>query len=112
MPTVIDAVQADLRARIEPGYREAVRDQFKLDVDTYWGVRVGGVRAVSAAHFPQVKRLSFAEVLRVCNALLEAYNYEQKLIAFDWAYRFRRHFTAKHFAVFERFATEVMPVFH
>jgi 3-methyladenine DNA glycosylase AlkD len=102
MQSLIQSVQTDLRRRADPANRDKMRNLYNMDVTHYWGVRAPAIREVAAKHYPQVKERSMAEALKLCEQLLETRNWEQKIVAFDWAYRRRKSYDPKHFALFER----------
>jgi len=93
--------------RPETGYRHLVYDIFSE--------RDGGIRHMTAVYVPTIRaissrlweelavaRLSFGEVLKMCNDLLERRTVEYRAIAFDWCFRMKRHYERSHFPIFER----------
>jgi 3-methyladenine DNA glycosylase AlkD len=59
------------------------------------------VRKVAKEGFAGVKTLPKAELFELCERLLDSGNWEQRTIAFEWAFRIRRQFTAQNFTRFE-----------
>ncbi len=64
--------------------------------------RTAAVRAVAAAMFRVLEDKSIDHVLAACEPLLEERQGPLWVIAYDWAYRVRKQYNDKTFAVFER----------
>lgn len=60
------------------------------------------VRKIARDHFQQVKGLPKDEVLALCEQLLETGSWEEKTIAFEWAFRIRKQYQPSDFVRFER----------
>ena len=60
------------------------------------------VRKIAREHFRQVKDLPKDEVLGLCEQLLETGSWEEKTIAFEWAFRIRKQYQSSDFVRFER----------
>jgi 3-methyladenine DNA glycosylase AlkD len=60
------------------------------------------IRSASSACFKQVKQVPKEELFRLCEILLNSGEWPERVIAFDWAFRYRKHYKA---ADFERFET-------
>ncbi len=86
----------ELRAAIEPAYRESALRFVTRPVDHLLGVRTANTRAIAAKHFAQLKPMPMAERLIQCDALIETRIFEARIVAFDWAHRSRRLFEAQH----------------
>jgi 3-methyladenine DNA glycosylase AlkD len=71
-----------------------------------YGVPTPAVRKLSSICFQQVKKKPKQEILGLCNDLLESDYSEERTIAFDWAFRLRKHFEPSDFPLLETWLTE------
>ena len=62
----------------------------------------GDIRKLSARLFKEMKSKKIDDVFSVCNELLEQRNWPMGVIAYDFAYRMRKQYNDKTFAVFEK----------
>ena len=60
------------------------------------------VRQIARDHFQQIKDLSKDEIFAFCEQLLDLGTWEEKTIAFQWAFRIRRQYEMSDFLWFER----------
>jgi 3-methyladenine DNA glycosylase AlkD len=60
------------------------------------------VRAISRQYYKQVRSLDKDQVFHLCESLLESRLWTERTIAFDWAFRCRKHFEDADFQRFER----------
>ena len=91
---------------MEPDIVQAVRTalaQALTDPANLKGSRLAtpAVRAVSRETFAQVRKEDMAHIFELCEALLSSNSWEERTIAFDWAYRCRKAFAETDFARFE-----------
>lgn len=68
--------------------------------------RTGAVRAVSAAMFRALEDKSIDNVFERCEQLLNEREWALGIIAYDWAYRVRKQYNNKTFAIFESWLME------
>jgi len=59
------------------------------------------VRQIARDHFQQVKNMSKDEIFALCEQMLEMGTWEEKTIAFQWAFRIRRQYEMSDFPRFE-----------
>lgn len=59
------------------------------------------VRAVSRKHYPHVKDLPLDKFFELCEAFLEERRWDLSIIAYDFAYRKRKHYRLDTYNVFE-----------
>jgi len=64
-------------------------------------LKTGDIRKLSARLFNEMKGKPIDDVFSVCNDLLKQRNWPMGVIAYDFAYRMRKQYTDKTFAVFE-----------
>jgi 3-methyladenine DNA glycosylase AlkD len=60
------------------------------------------VRCISSQCFREVKHLDRERLFALCEDLFESWNWPERAIAFDWAFRCRKQFEEGDFATFER----------
>ncbi|WP_318462130.1 DNA alkylation repair protein [Photobacterium leiognathi] len=65
-------------------------------------VKTAQVRAISADVFKKLTNKNIDAVLAQCDALLEQGDWAYSIIAYDWAFRVRKHYTPDTFTTFER----------
>ncbi|MBU3073074.1 DNA alkylation repair protein [Clostridium estertheticum] len=63
-------------------------------------IKTGDIRNLSAKLYKIVPDKSIDGVLKICEILLEEYNWELGVIAFDWANRIRKYYTIETYDVF------------
>lgn len=73
----------------------------KGDPETELWLSTPVVRAIGRAHYGEVKSLDKAALFDLCEALLEISDWRLRIIAFAWAYRRCKQYTATDFARFE-----------
>lgn len=91
---------------MEPDSVQTVRSalaQAKTDVANLKGSGLATpvVRAISRAAFASVRQYDKAHIFKLCEVLLSSRSWEERTIAFDWAYRCRKSYEAVDFARFE-----------
>jgi 3-methyladenine DNA glycosylase AlkD len=82
-----------------------VRNQVKNSIKEN-GWTTGKVRKFSSELFQNLDETSIDNVFTLCEQLLSERDYSLGLIAYDWAYRVRKQYNEKTFAVFERWLKE------
>jgi len=65
------------------------------------GATTPSIRKVSAKHYGRIKTRTKAEIFELCEELLNTNYVEERVIAFDWAFRLRKHYERSDFHVFE-----------
>lgn len=71
-----------------------------------YGIATPVVRQLSSEFFQKVKNKSKQETLQLCDELLRSGLSEERIIAFDWAFRLRSMFEEADFQLFEKWLTE------
>jgi 3-methyladenine DNA glycosylase AlkD len=66
------------------------------------GLTTGKVRRISSAMYKALEDKSIDNVVTLCEQLLEEHEWALGVIAYDWAYRIRKHYNDKTFFVFEK----------
>lgn len=64
------------------------------------------IRIISAQFFPQVKNEGIDTVLSVCEDILKQRKSQSWVVAFDWAFRMRKHYSRDTWSVFEHWLKE------
>lgn len=80
------AVNAALKQKIDPVYRDGVNRFFKEEINAY-GVRVPEARKIAKSFWTEVKQGEVKEILSLCEHLLQTGEVATQLIALDWAKR-------------------------
>jgi 3-methyladenine DNA glycosylase AlkD len=97
---MLDDMDHDLRAHIDPGYVRKTHLNAVRYKD-YYGVRMSANREISEKYYQRIKDLDKHGVLALCEKLLDSGIHEKKTIAFDWAFRLKNRYEKKDFYVFE-----------
>ncbi len=63
--------------------------------------RVPVVRKMSAQYFRKVRRKPKDEIFQLCKDLLKSGNWLERVVAFDWAFRLRRHYEKTDYHLLE-----------
>jgi 3-methyladenine DNA glycosylase AlkD len=63
------------------------------------------VRAISKKSFNKVKHIDKSQLFDLCEILLESGVWTERVIAFDWAFQWRKHFEKTDFERFEQWLT-------
>lgn len=67
----------------------------------FYGIPSPIVRKISSKFFQKVKKKTKQEILHLCEDLLESGYSEERIIAFDWAFRLRKFYEEADFQLLE-----------
>lgn len=98
---VVAAVRAELVQNADARTRESAQRFFREPVMLY-GVKTPVVREIARRHFRRVRHMEKTVIFEFCEDLLAADYTEEAVVAFDWAYSFRKSYVPADFQVFER----------
>jgi len=102
---IVEEIRQELRKNIDHEYRDSVRKFTKKedrnDRVIHYGVKTPVVRKVSAKYYSLIKKKPKEEIFKICGDLLKSGCSEEKTIAFDWAFRLRKHYEESDFNIFE-----------
>ena len=68
---------------------------------TYYGLRIPVTRKIASHFFAEIRKKSKREILNLCEILLQSGVSEERIIAFDWAFRLRKMYNSSDFFIFE-----------
>ena len=91
----MDKIIQNLRQAIQ----EAEQDENNLKPDGYLITSV--LRKTARQHFQQIKLLSIEQIFDLCECLLESGDWRERAVAFQWAFRVRKHYRTNDFGRFE-----------
>lgn len=97
---VVQEIREELKQNADQGYAERVK-KFSKGKITNYGVKIPVTRKISAKYFQKVKKRSKKEIFGLCELLLQSGYSEERIIAFDWAFRVKRQYTLSDFDRFE-----------
>ena len=98
--TLHRSIVCDLKRHVEPEYRRGAERYIKEGIVLY-GVRLHTVRRIAAKHYKTVKVQGTDRVMKLCDRLVRSDYAEEKVIAFDWAYRLRKEYRRSYFRLFQ-----------
>lgn len=98
--TIIQEIRQELKKHIDQEYHDGAKRYIKEGI-TLYGVKTPIIRKISARYFSKVKTKTKEEMLKLCEALLKSDYSEERTIAFDWAFRLRKQYSASDFYIFE-----------
>ncbi len=98
---IIFDIRADLSSIIDEKTKNGFQRFFKEEVKFY-GVKTPDAERIAKKHFEKLRGKSKGEVFRTCEKLLQSGFHEEAIVAFAWAYSFRKQYEADDFSVFER----------
>ncbi len=80
-----------------------IREELENAGDTPGGkhLKTGDIRKISSDAFKRIKSSSKDEVFSLCEELLEQGSWPMGVIAYDFAYRMRKHYDRETFKIFE-----------
>ena len=87
-----DSDEQKKRANWESQYQEMPK---------IYGIPSPIVRKISSEFFQKVKHMPKRKILQLCNDLLESDYSEERIIAFDWAFRLRKLYEESDFQLLE-----------
>ena len=88
----------EIIARVRQSLQDAKKDEQNLKGRS---LNTPTVRKVAKEGFTWVRTMPKAELFELCERLLDSGTWEQRTIAFEWAFRIRRQFSTQDFARFE-----------
>lgn len=100
MEEIISKIEKELQKLSDPEKAKKQQAWFKEKVKTR-GIEIPKLRKISAKYFQEIKNLEKDKIFRLCQGLLKNGYFNDKIIAFDWAFRIKKRYQPKDFKVFE-----------
>ncbi len=102
IPTKVSrtVIVKELGKYIEPQYRKGAEDYFKEGIVLH-GVRLHIVRRIASSFYRDIRAETKERIFSLCEELLRSPFNEEKIIAFDWAYRLHKRYELGDFRIFE-----------
>jgi 3-methyladenine DNA glycosylase AlkD len=100
--TVIDFLRRELARSDRPANRINYQQFFKETLAEPTGLRSAVLKDIAKRGYAQVRSLPPKEMLALCDRLLDTRERYMRFFAFDWALKFKKHFTPSQFARFEK----------
>ena len=79
----------------------------KQEIESLWSdvpegkhIKTGDIRKISSKLFRQIPDKNMQNVSALCEEFLEEHTWELGVIAFDWAYRMKKHYNAETYFLF------------
>ncbi len=91
---LVRRIRDELMTHVDQAFRSTMQDRFKSNARSFLGVRTPLVRLIADRHYPEIAGLSVEERLRSCVEALETGVHECRILAFRWAHRSTRDFSA------------------
>ncbi|MCP4613379.1 MAG: DNA alkylation repair protein, partial [Planctomycetes bacterium] len=88
----------DIIANVHRSLQAAKQEQHNLKRKS---LVTGVVRKIAREHFRQFKNLPKDDVFTLCEQLLETGTWENRIIAFEWAFRIRKQYQSVDYMRFE-----------
>lgn len=76
------------------------------EIPKLYGIPSPVIRKISSKFFQKVKKKTKMEIMQLCNVLLESGYSEERIIAFDWAFRLRKLYEESDFQLLETWLKE------
>lgn len=93
---IVREIREELEKHVDQEYCSAAKKWTKGQRELL-GVRALAVRKISAKHFPKVKMKTKEQIFNLCEDLLKSGYSEERTIAFDWAFRLKKHYEESDF---------------
>jgi len=97
-------MEPDIAQTIRAQLAQALADTANLKGES--SLKTPVVRAISREAFVQVRQDDKARIFELCEVLLSSRSWEERTIAFDWAYRCRKSYEEADFARLESWLRE------
>jgi 3-methyladenine DNA glycosylase AlkD len=97
---LVQEIRKELKKHVDPDYKKSIQRFFKEEIAAY-GVRRPEVKKITAQYFQKIKHQPKEEVFRLCEELMASGKMEERGIAFDWAFRYRKQYVPADFKVFK-----------
>jgi 3-methyladenine DNA glycosylase AlkD len=101
MKNVLTKIRQELRKHADAKTRQSGERFFKEKIKLH-GVKSALVGRIGKKYWAEVKDKSKEEIFALCEKLWQAEYLEETSIACQWSYFLRKDYTAKDFAVFEK----------
>jgi 3-methyladenine DNA glycosylase AlkD len=100
---LIEAIQNELDGLTDEKKKSRHIDlakRFKLNTHTR-GIKTAVIRKISQKFYQRVKEKPKEEIFSLCNELLDTGSSEERVMAFDWAFRLKSQFEPSDFTILE-----------
>lgn len=101
MENTIKNLRRSLQEQGDEKIRESSRRFFKEEITTY-GIKTTAVQKTGKEVYAEIRNRSKAEILALCEELLQSGYFEEGIIACNWSYNLRKTYLPEDFAIFER----------
>ncbi|MGD8507095.1 MAG: DNA alkylation repair protein [Candidatus Bathyarchaeota archaeon] len=105
---IIQEIRSELKKRSNPEEKEK-RLRWEKQYQEFpklYGIPIPVVRRLSSKFFQEIRKKPKNEILQLCNNLLESGYSEERIIAFDWAFRLRKLYEQSDFQLLETWLEE------
>ncbi len=85
-----------------PGMNEDVVAAIRSKLEKMDNIMTPDVRKLGRTHFKDIKNLSKDDIFEICCKLLDSGKWEERTIAFQWAFRIKDRYEKEDFQLFER----------
>lgn len=99
---IIEEIRQELKKIAENPANVKDYSRFHKDGKKHIGLSANITRKFYAEKFKKIKHLDKKQIFDLCVKLLECENDSCRGMAFDWAFRIRKQYTKKDFAIFEK----------
>jgi 3-methyladenine DNA glycosylase AlkD len=101
---IVEEIGEELDRHADPAFHERIQqftDEETKRATTYRGIRTPVVRTIAQKYYKEIKNKEKKEIFSLCEELLMLRRSEERIIAFDWAFRLRKNYEFPDFLVFE-----------
>ena len=106
---IIQKIKDQLKKYSNPEKARRIRalwQKLYKEMPKLYGVATPVVRQLSSKFFQKIKKKPKQEILKLCNELLKSGVSEERIIAFDWAFRLRWKYDKPDFKLLESWLTK------
>ncbi len=97
---IIQEIRQELKKHIDQEYHDGAKRYIKEGI-TLLGVKTPIVREIAAKYFSRIKTKTKEEIFNLCEDLLKSGYSEERTIAFNWAFRLKKHYILSDFYIFD-----------
>jgi len=100
---VIQEIREELEKQADPAWKRKLTQWYGQDSEKpkFHGIPTPHLRKLSAAYYARVRNKTKLEMFQLCEELLASGFVAERTIAFDWAFRLRKHYGQADFHILE-----------
>jgi 3-methyladenine DNA glycosylase AlkD len=99
---ILDKLRVEIRRYDKPEFRRDYQQFYAEELDEPVKIRTNILRAISNQTYREIRKMTAAEILDICESLLSSGGRYMRFFAFDWAQKLAGRYAKSDFVRFER----------